>query len=226
MNQTAVNAVNGIDVVIFVIDCTKKLIEAEETTLKQLEKNRTPVILALNKIDLLPDREKLLEIIEKFTSVQLFSAVVPVNAKKEDGVDRVLQEVGKFAVTSPFHFPADKLTDQSEQHIASEIIRSQLLTQLNDEVPHGIAIGIDEFREIKECLHIIATIYTERQSHKGIIIGKGGAKLKSIGTSARIALEDFFRIKVNVKLWVKVRENWRNNENNIKDFGLLFDDKR
>jgi GTP-binding protein Era len=228
LGQHMTNAANssavGVDGVIFVTDCTKPdLTQSETAVLKRLCKAKTPVVLAVNKIDLLDSKADILKIIGQFSDEYNLDAIIPVSAKHNDGVYELLERVRGFAKESPMYFPADMITDQSERIIAAEIIREPLLYNLNYEVPHGIAVDVETFKERKNgaVLDISAVIYTEKNSHKGIIIGKGGSKLKDIGTKARQQLEDFYQIKVNLQLWVKVKENWRNRDGIIKDFGLL-----
>lgn len=215
-------SVLGVDVVLFMIDCTRKIIDQEERMLDSFKSKKTPVILILNKIDLLQDKsilaERILDMSEKFSP----DAIIPISVLKNDGVDSVFAEVQKYAKDSVHFFPSDTLTDRSERYLAAEMLREKMLVLLEDEVPHGIAVEIEEFseREDKDILDISTVIYCERNSHKGIIIGKNGSMLKKIATLARNDLEDFFRIKVNLKCFVKVREDWRNKDGVIRSLGL------
>ncbi len=215
-------SVADIDVVVFMADCTKNLNEQEESMLKNMTKGGTPVIFVLNKIDLLEKKSDLVPIIAKLSGKFNFDAIIPVSVTEDNGVDIVEQEVMKLAVESPHFFPDDMITDQPEKVIAGEIVREKLLNLLNDEVPHGIAVTVEKMRERddKDILDIDAVIFCERESHKGIVIGKGGTMLKKVGTLSRQELENFFRIKVNLKCWVKVKEDWRNREGLIRSFGL------
>ena len=222
MLNTVKESVSDIDAVVFMQDCTKKINEQELNLLKSMNASKMPVILVLNKIDLLRNKNDLAPVIADFTSKADFQAIVPVSVTENNGIDIVLDEIIKLAEESPHYFPDDMITDQPEKVLAAEMIREKLLTLLSDEVPHGIAVGVEEMseREDKDILDISAVIYCEKESHKGIVIGKGGAMLKMASTAARIELEDFFQIKVNLKCWVKVKEDWRNREGIIRNFGL------
>ena len=222
MLNTVRESVSDIDSVIFVQDCTKKINEQELNLLKSLNASKMPVILVLNKIDLLRNMDELAPVIAELTSKCDYKAVIPVSVTENNGVDIVLDELIGLAEVSVHFFPDDMITDQPEKVLAAEMIREKLLELLQDEVPHGIAVGVEEMteREDKDILDISAVIYCERESHKGIVIGKGGAMLKQASTAARMELEDFFQIKVNLKCWVKVKEDWRNREGLIRSFGL------
>jgi len=222
MLNTVKESVSDIDAVVFMMDCTKKPVEQEIQLLKSFNNNKMPVILVLNKIDLLDNMSSLASIISNLTSEIKFEAVIPVSVKNNNGVDLVQEEILKLATDSLHYFPSDMITDQPEKVLAAEMIREKLLMLLSDEVPHGIAVGVETMRERedKDILDITATIYCEKDSHKGIVIGKNGSMLKRASTAARIELEDFFRIKVNLQCWVKVKEDWRNREALIRSFGL------
>ena len=222
MLNTVKESVSDIDAVIFMMDCTRKINPQEMDLLRSLNVSHMPVILVLNKIDLLKSMDDLAPVIADMTSQINFQAVVPVSVTENNGVDIVISEIVKLAEESVHYFPDDMITDQPEKVLAAEMIREKLLELLNDEVPHGIAVGVEEMKERddKDILDISAVIYCERESHKGIVIGKGGAMLKKASTAARIELEDFFQIKVNLKCWVKVKEDWRNREGIIRSFGL------
>lgn len=223
MLNTVKESVSDIDAVIFMQDCTRKMTPQEQELLRSLNKADMPVILVLNKIDLLRNMDELAPKIAEFTKDLDFQAVIPVSVTENNGIDLVISEIMKLAQeTDQFFFPDDMITDQPEKVLAAEMIREKLLELLKDEVPHGIAVGVEEMseREDKDILDISAVIYCERESHKGIVIGKGGAMLKKASTAARLDLEDFFQIKVNLKCWVKVKEDWRNREGLIRSFGL------
>ncbi|MGN0613017.1 MAG: GTPase Era [Porcipelethomonas sp.] len=222
MLDTVKESVADIDAVIFMADCTRPLSEQEEKMLKNITAGKTPVIFVLNKIDLLEKKSDLVPIIAKLSGKFNLEAIVPISVTENNGVDIVEQEVMKLAAESPHFFPQDMITDQPEKVIAAEIIREKLLNLLSEEVPHGIAVTVERMRERsdKDILDIDAVIYCERESHKGIVIGKGGAMLKKAATLSRQELENFFRIKVNLKCWVKVKEDWRNKEGLIRSFGL------
>ncbi len=215
-------SVADIDAVIFMADCTRSLGEQEENMLEDLCKHKTPVIFVLNKIDLLDSMSKLAPMIAQLSSKYNLEAIVPVSVVENNGIDIVIDEAMKLAAESPHFFPEDMITDQPEKVIAAEIIREKLLNLLNDEVPHGIAVTIEQMseRQDKDLLDISAVIYCERESHKGIVIGKNGAMLKKAASLSRQELENFFAIKVNLQCWVKVKEDWRNREGLIRSFGL------
>ena len=222
MLNTVKESVSDIDAVLFVQDCTKKINEHETSLLKSLNNSNMPIILVLNKIDLLKNKEELGAVIADITSKADFQAVIPVSVLDNNGIDLVINEIIEIAEESIHYFPDDMITDQPEKVLAAEMIREKLLELLKDEVPHGIAVGVEQMseRDDKDILDISAVIYCERDSHKGIIIGKGGAMLKRASTAARIELEEFFQIKVNLQCWVKVKEDWRNREGLIRSFGL------
>lgn len=222
MLNTVKESVSDIDAVLFVQDCTKKINEHEVNLLKSLNNSDMPVILVLNKIDLLKNKEELAATIADLTSKADFQAIIPVSVIDNNGIDLVIDEIIAIAEDSIHYFPDDMITDQPEKVLAGEMIREKLLELLKDEVPHGIAVGVEQMseRDDKDILDISAVIYCERDSHKGIIIGKGGAMLKKASSAARIELEEFFQIKVNLQCWVKVKEDWRNREGLIRSFGL------
>ena len=222
MLNTVKESVSDIDAVIFVQDCTKKINEQEINLLRSLNSSGMPVILVLNKIDLLKNKEELAASIAELSQKADFRAVIPISVTENNGIDLVIDEIISLSEDSVHYFPDDMITDQPEKVLAAEMIREKLLALLKDEVPHGIAVGVEQMteRDDKDILDISAVIYCERDSHKGIIIGKGGAMLKKASTAARIELENFFQIKVNLKCWVKVKEDWRNREGLIRSFGL------
>ncbi|MCC8110482.1 MAG: GTPase Era [Ruminococcus sp.] len=222
MLKVVQNAVADMDAVLFVQDCTRPLSGQEEQLLRSLKQAKTPVILVLNKIDLYKDKSQLMGTIAKLNLAYDFSATIPISAMEQDGIDRVEQDVLHLATPAPHYFPDDKFTDQPERVLAAEMIREKILNLLRDEVPHGITVSIEQMkeREDKDILDIDATIYCERESHKGILIGKNGGMLKKISTQARKDLEHFFYIQVNLHCWVKVKEDWRNREGLIRNFGL------
>ncbi len=215
-------SVTDIDIAMLVVDCTKEISDAERNLISSFKSSKDNAILVLNKIDLLEDKELLFKKINDYSKLYDFKAVIPVSVLNDDGLDIIMKELEKNAVDGPHYFPDDMLTDQPEKVIASEIIREKLLNLLSDEIPHGIAVVIEKMRERedKDILDIDAEIYCEKESHKGIVIGKNGAMLKQVGQLSREELESFFDIKVNLKCWVKVKEGWRNREGIIKNFGL------
>lgn len=215
------------EVMIFVADCQRKLGEEERNFLARHGKKKIKTLLVLNKIDLLKGKDALLALMEECSQIGEFEAILPISALTGEGIEDLFDMLESFAQKGPFFFPEDTLTDQPERVIAAEIIRGALMSLLSEEVPHGIAVTVESMKEREtlskeDILDVSANIYCERDSHKGIIIGKNGAMLKAAGTEARRQLEDFFRIKVNTQLWVKVRPDWRNKEGSIKNFGLSF----
>ena len=222
MNQAVGDSIGGVDACLFVVEAKGEVKKGEYELLEKFKKLNVPVILAINKIDMLSDKEELLQRIVEFDKLYDFEAVVPVCASNGENVSDVLDELKKLAFESPHFFPDDTLTDQPERVLAGEIIREKILRLMDKEVPHGIAVSIEKMRERedKNILDIEAIIYCERDSHKGMVIGKKGAMLKKISTFARQDLESFFGIKVNLQTWVKVKEDWRNREGIIHNFGL------
>ncbi len=216
------DSIGGVDSCLFVTEAKGEIREAELDLLKKLKAENIPVVLAINKIDMHSDKQELMGRILELTNLLDFEAVIPVSARENDGMDELKDELLKLAAPSEFFFPEDTLTDQPERVLAAEMIREKLLHKLSDEIPHGIAVSIERMkeREDKPIIDIDAIIYCERESHKGIVIGKKGAMLKEISTNARHELEQFFECKINLQCWVKVKEDWRNREGLIHNFGL------
>ncbi len=232
MTKAAQNGLSDVEVAILVVEAAPKfnfdpenLPPAELELIEQFKKRKLPAILAVNKIDLLEKKEDLLEMITAYMGAFSFTAVVPMSAKNNDGVNIILDELLKYSQPAPHFFDADTVSDQPDRVMVAEMIREKILRTLSDEIPHGTAVEIEQFYERDNAdgnpiLEIGATIYCEKDSHKGIIIGKGGKMLKRIGTSARKDIEEFFGIKANLKLWIKVKEDWRNRGGIIHSLGL------
>ncbi len=225
MVKTINEAVTDGEIIVMVADCTKKISEHEKNLIKSFKAGKMKVILVLNKIDLLEDKTALISLITEYSQLYVFDEVVPVSVIEKDGTDELLDVLINYATPSPHYFPDDKFTDQPERVIMAEIVREKALRALNDEVPHGIAVTVESLKERRDksgedILDISVTIYCERDTHKSIIIGKNGSMLKKIGSDARAELQRFFRIKVNLQCWVKVKKDWRNSEALIKNFGL------
>lgn len=222
MNQAVGDSIGGVDACLFVVESKGDIKKGEYELLEKFKNLKVPVILAINKIDMIKDKEELLERIVQLNSLFDFEAIVPVCASTGEHIDELVDEMKKLAFDSPHFFPDDTLTDQPERVLASEIIREKILRLMDKEVPHGIAVSIEKMRERdnQDILDIEAIIYCERESHKGMVIGKKGSMLKKISTYARQDLERFFGIKVNLQTWVKVKEDWRNREGLIHNFGL------
>ena len=222
MNQAVGDSIGGVDACLFVVEAKGDIKKGEYELLEKFKKLKVPVILAINKIDMIKDKEELLARIVQLSELFDFEAVVPVCASNGEHIDELVDEMKRLAFESPHFFPDDTLTDQPERVLAAEIIREKILRLMDKEIPHGIAVSIEKMRERddKDILDIEAIIYCERESHKGMVIGKKGAMLKKISPYARQDLEAFFGIKVNLQTWVKVKEDWRNREGLIHNFGL------
>ena len=220
MVRTITNTIGDVDAAILVVDAAKPVSDIERSIIDRLTKQKTPVILAINKTDAV-NGAKVAECIIAYSSLCDFAAVVPMSAIKNEGVRAVVDEASKLLHEGDWFFPSDMITDQPERVIAAEIIREKLLRTLNDEIPHGTAVVIEGFVEKPTIIKIRAEIYCEKDSHKGIIIGKGGAELKKVGTWAREDMEAFFGTQVHLDLWVRVKENWRDNQNLLNSFGFV-----
>ena len=216
------DGITGVDACLFVTEPEGEIKDTELELLKRLKSEGAPVVLAINKTDTVKQKEHLMERIARFTAVYDFVAVVPVSALKNENIDILKDELKKLAYESVHFFPDDTLTDQPERVIAGEIIREKMLLLLDKEVPHGVAVSIEKMRERPTggIMDIEAVIYCEKESHKGIIIGKKGEMLKKISSRARVDMESFFQCKINLQCWVKVKEGWRNREGLIHNFGL------
>ncbi len=221
---------SDVEVVLLIADAapTFKLNEvpvAEQELLKEISKRKLPVILALNKIDKLEDKSDLLAVISLYKDYYDFVSIHPISVKELNGTDDLIKELKSFCKDSVHYFPKDCSSDQPEKVMISEIIREKILYLYDKEIPHGTAVDIERFFETdlknnEPLLNVEATIYCEKESHKGIIIGKKGAALKKVGTLARADIEEFFGVKTSLKLWVKVKEDWRNRGGLIHTFGL------
>ena len=224
MVKSATDAFKNVDLVLFVVDDSKKIGPGDRKIIEDLRGIKTPVILVLNKIDKLEESE-LFELMQLYSNEDLFKAIVPISALKGRNVNELLKVIGNYLQEGLKYFPDYMITDQPERVLVSELIREKVLHYLNDEVPHGVAVEVERMksRQDKDIVDISAVIYCERDSHKGIIIGKNGRKLKGIGKSAREDMELLLGSKINLQLWVKVKENWRNLQNYITDFG--YNDK-
>ncbi len=222
MIRSVGEGISGMDGCLFVTEPDGDMREAETELLARLKKEKAPVVLVVNKTDTIKDKEIIMEKILKLTQAYDFEAVVPTSAVTGDNVDAVIGELEKLAYESVHFFPDDTLTDQPERVIAAEIIREKALLLLDKEIPHGIAVSIEKMRERggSDIMDVEAVIYCEKESHKGIIIGKKGDMLKRISTRARLDMEKFFDCRINLQCWVKVKEDWRNREGLIHNFGL------
>ena len=213
------NSIADVDLTVLVVEPIASVGPQEQGLLEQLSSNKCPVILAINKIDTV-EKDTLLDVISVYAKAAEFDAIIPISAKTGDGVDVLLEECEKYAIESPFLFPEDITTDQPERQVMAEIIREKLLWCLEREIPHGTAVEITKFSERDNgVIDIDATIYCEKASHKGIIIGKGGEMLKKISSMARADCEKFMGTRVFLTTWVKYKENWRDNDFLVRNFG-------
>ena len=222
MVKAAGDTLGEADAAILVIEPRDEVGDIEAGIIDKLRASGLPAILAVNKIDA-TSKEHVAKTIASYAAAYDFDAVVPMCAKNGKGVDILLDECKQYLAESDFFFPADALTDQPERQIAAEIIREKLLRVLDEEIPHGTAVVIEDFKDDEKMISIRAEIFCEKASHKGIIIGKHGATLKTVGTYAREDMERFFGIKVFLDLWVKVKENWRDSDFAVRNFGYHED---
>lgn len=232
MMESVSSGLSNVEAVALVVEAAPKfklhpddMPKAELALLEEIKKRNLKSVLVINKIDLLKNKSDLLPIISAYTALHDFDVVLSVSATNGDGIDDFCEQMLKYAKSAPHFFAADEVTDQADSVIVTELIREKMLLLLDKEVPHGIAVGLERFYERdttsgEPIIEIEATVYCERDSHKGIIIGKSGATLKKIGTLARADIEKFFGCKVNLKIWVKVKEDWRNRDGLIRSFGL------
>ena len=212
-------SIADVDLTVLMVEPIASVGPQEEALIEQLKQRKCPVVLVINKIDTV-EKDSLLEVIAVYSQAMNFDAIIPVSAKTGDGVEQLLEICEKYAVESPFLFPDDITTDQPERQVMAEIIREKLLWTLDREVPHGTAVEITKFTERDNgIIDIDATIYCEKASHKGIIIGKHGDMLKKISTMARNDCERFMGTKVFLTTWVKVKENWRDSDFLVRNFG-------
>ena len=219
MVNVAKDSIADVDLTVLVVEPLASVGPQEEALMEQLKGKHCPTVLAINKIDTV-EKEKLLEVIAVYSAAFAFEAIIPISAKTGDGVEQLLEVCGRYAVESPFLFPEDSTTDQPERQVMAEIIREKLLWCLDREVPHGTAVEITKFSERDNgIIDIDATIYCEKASHKGIIIGKHGDMLKKISSMARSDCEKFMGTRVYLTTWVKVKENWRDSDFLVRNFG-------
>lgn len=218
MVKVANESMNEMDVVLFVVDATRPINEMEKEIAMNIDKTGVPAILVINKVDAVK-KEDLLPIIADYSSLHEFSSIIPLSAKTGDGAELLLKDIEDLLPEGPMFYYEDMVTDQPEKQIAAEIIREKMLWLLDKEVPHGIAIEIEKMQELSDITKIYAVIYCEKGSHKGIVIGKNGEMLKKIGQKARADIEEMLDKKVYLELWVRVKNDWRNSDRMIKNFG-------
>ncbi len=222
MNHAAMGAIGSVDAALLMADAVRGFGEPEARIIEELKKKQIPAVLGLNKIDRVT-REALLPQIAAYSEAFDFSAIVPLSAKTGDGAEILLSELEKFLMEGPMYYPDDMITDKTEREIMAEFIREKLLSYLDQEIPHGTAVEIMEMKDEKKVCRILADIVCEKASHKSIIIGRGGAMLKRVGTAAREEAEAFFGKKIFLQLFVKVKDDWRNSGSMLKTLG--FSDK-
>ncbi len=218
MTESAINTFKEVDVILFLLDEPLGRGPGDKYILEMLKEVKTPKLLIINKIDRM-DPEEFRGIYEEYSGMGVFDDVLGTSALEGKNVKALLSRIEEFLEEGPMYFPEDMITDHPERFIVSEIIREKLLLYLQDEVPHGVAVEIESYAEEKNITKIGAVIYCERKSHKGIIIGKEGKKLKGIGKSARLEIEALLGTKVFLELWVKVKENWRDSDFALSNFG-------
>lgn len=219
MMKSVRSSIGSADAVILIADAGRAPGDIEKNVCEKVKAEGLPAMLVLNKIDLV-NRETVAQTIAQYAELYDFDAFVPVSALKEKNLEDVMAEAEKFLYEGDWFFEDDMITDQPEKQIAAEIIREKLLRCLSKEIPHGSAVMIEEFKETDELISIRAEIFCEKESHKGIIVGKGGEMLKRIGSYAREDLEKFFGMKVYLNLWVKVKQNWRDSDFSLNNFGF------
>jgi len=220
MVQAAENTLKEVDVILFVVDATEKMGAGERYIVERLEATKKPVLLVVNKLDLI-DRQSVLPIIAGYTAKYPFAGVVPISAKEEMNLDSLLTEIKQHLEEGPQYYPEDMVTDQPERLIVAELVREKVLHLTREEIPHAIAVDVDEMStRTNGDVYIRATIYVERDSQKGIVIGAKGMLLKKIGALARTDIENLLGSRVYLELWVKVKKDWRNRNNLLKEFGF------
>lgn len=218
MNKVVSDTITDVDAAVMVVDAAKEIGEQEKSIIEQLKARKIPTVLVINKVDAV-EKEKILPLIAGYSELYDFAEVLPMSALRERA-DKVVSAVLSLIGEGPMYYPADQMTDMPEKTIASEIIREKILRLFDKEVPHGTAVEIEKFTDNENLLSIEAAIYCEKNSHKAIIIGKGGEALKRVGSYARADMEKFFGKKVYLRLWVKVRSDWRNTESDLKTLGF------
>jgi len=223
MMSTATRAYKDVDVILWLVEPSEFIGPGDRAIIEMLAKVDTPIFLIINKIDMV-NKESLLAVIEAYRKELTFAEIIPLSAREGDNTDRLLELIYQYLPFGVQYYDEDTLTDQPERQIVAEIIREKALHNLEDEIPHGIAVAIDSMKVSNRVMHIDATIICEKESHKGIIIGKQGAMLKKIGSTARYELERFLNRKVNLKLWVKIQKNWRDSDYLMRNFGYRDDE--
>ncbi|MBP1579064.1 MAG: GTPase Era [Oscillospiraceae bacterium] len=221
-------SVDDVDCAILMADVTKKVSSIEQDLIRSFASHGTAVVLLLNKVDLLKDKSEILKIIQQYSELYDFEEIIPISVKNRINTDQIMPVLERFAVEGEHFFPDDIATDRTERFMCSEIVREKILRVMQEEIPHGVAVDVEKFKtRMKgetEIIDISVVIICEKESHKGMIIGKGGEKLKQIATMAREDMEDLLQAKVNLQCFVKVKEDWRNRERVISDLGMYDED--
>ena len=221
-------SVDDVDCAILMADVTKKISSIEQDLIRSFASHGTAVVLLLNKVDLLKDKSEILKIIQQYSELYDFEEIIPISVKNRINTDQIMPVLERFAVEGEHFFPDDIATDRTERFMCSEIVREKILRVMQEEIPHGVAVDVEKFKSRMkgdaEIIDISVVIICEKESHKGMIIGKGGERLKQIGTMAREDMEDLLQAKVNLQCFVKVKEDWRNRERVISDLGMYDED--
>ena len=221
-------SVDDVDCAILMADVTKKISSIEQDLIRSFASHGTAVVLLLNKVDLLKDKSEILKIIQQYSELYDFEEIIPISVKNRINTDQIMPVLERFAVEGEHFFPDDIATDRTERFMCSEIVREKILRVMQEEIPHGVAVDVEKFKSRMkgdaEIIDISVVIICEKESHKGMIIGKGGERLKQIGTMAREDMEDLLQAKVNLQCFVKVKEDWRNRERVISDLGMYYED--
>jgi GTP-binding protein Era len=221
-------SVDDVDCAILMADVTKKISSIEQDLIRSFASHGTAVVLLLNKVDLLKDKSEILKIIQQYSELYDFEEIIPISVKNRINTDQIMPVLERFAVEGEHFFPDDIATDRTERFMCSEIVREKILHVMQEEIPHGVAVDVEKFKSRMkgdtEIIDISVVIICEKESHKGMIIGKGGERLKQIGTMARGDMEDLLQAKVNLQCFVKVKEDWRNRERVISDLGMYDED--
>ena len=221
-------SVDDVDCAILMADVTKKISSIEQDLIRSFASHGTAVVLLLNKVDLLKDKSEILKIIQQYSELYDFEEIIPISVKNRINTDQIMPVLERFAVEGEHFFPDDIATDRTERFMCSEIVREKILRVMQEEIPHGVAVDVEKFKSRMkgdaEIIDISVVIICEKESHKGMIIGKGGERLKQIGTMAREDMVDLLQAKVNLQCFVKVKEDWRNRERVISDLGMYDED--
>lgn len=218
MNRAAASVINGVDVIVFMV-VAGKWSEEDDWILEKLKTTQCPIVLAINKIDRIKDKEELLPIIKQYSDKADFAHVIPLSAKSSDNVAQLEKIIETYLPNEPKHYPDEQITDRSQRFLAAEIVREKIMRLTGDEIPYSVALEVEEFKEKKNIIHIGVLILVDKKSHKAIIIGKNGSLLKEIGRQSRLELEQLLDCKVFLRLWIKVREGWADNERALQSLG-------